>query len=66
MLAIVYRGGRGTYLYADVSAEEWEAFRTSPSKGTYLNEIFKLKDHSYEKADERIALPREPELVWAR
>ena len=48
-LTILYRGGRGTYRYFDVPAEEWEAFHTAPSKGTYLNEVFKPKGYRYEK-----------------
>jgi hypothetical protein len=48
-LTIVFRGGRGTYRYFDVAIEEWAEFRTSGSKGTYLNEVFKAKDHRYEK-----------------
>jgi hypothetical protein len=48
-LLIVFRGGRGTYRYFDVSLEEWAAFRTSGSKGTYLNEVFKAKNYRYEK-----------------
>jgi KTSC domain len=49
MLVIVYRGGRGAYRYFDVPMEEWLAFRTSGSKGTYLNEVFKAKNYQYEK-----------------
>jgi len=50
MLAIVFRGARGTYCYFDVPMEEWIAFRASASKGTYLNEVFKTKDYRYEKS----------------
>ena len=49
VLVIVYRGRRGTYRYFDVPLEEWTAFRTSGSKGTYLNEAFKAKNYRYEK-----------------
>jgi len=56
VLVIVYRGGRGTYRYFDVPMEEWTAFRTSGSKGTYLNEVFKAKNYPYEKlADARLS-----------
>jgi hypothetical protein len=49
ILTIVYRGKRGTYRYFEVPAEEYEAFRAAPSKGTYLNEIFKPKEYRYER-----------------
>jgi hypothetical protein len=48
-LIIVFRGGRRTYRYFDVPMEEWVAFRSSGSKGTFLNEIFKAQNHRYEK-----------------
>jgi KTSC domain len=48
-LVIVYRGRRGTYRYFDVPMKEWTAFRTSGSKGTYLNEVFKVKNYRYER-----------------
>jgi hypothetical protein len=46
-LLVAFRGGRGTYRYFDVSAQEWRAFLNAESKGTYLNEIFKKKEHLY-------------------
>ena len=49
VLEIVYRGNRGSYRYFDVPLEEWTAFRASPSKGTYLNEVFKPKAYRFEK-----------------
>lgn len=49
VLMIVYRGNRGRYFYFDVPPEEWEAFRSAKSKGTYLNEIFKERGYRYEK-----------------
>jgi hypothetical protein len=48
-LTIVYRGKRGVYRYFDVPPEEFAAFRSAPSKGIYLNEIFKAKQYRYEK-----------------
>ena len=48
-LTIVYRGKRGVYRYFDVPPEEFAAFRSAPSKGTYLNESFKPKQYRYEK-----------------
>lgn len=49
-LLIVFRGLRGTYRYHDVSAEEWCAFRRAPSKGTYLNAVFKARHLRFERA----------------
>jgi KTSC domain len=53
VLTIVYRGGRGTYRYFDVPEEEYAAFRSSPSKGAYLNEIFKSHNYRYERTKPR-------------
>lgn len=53
-LEIVFRGGRGTYRYFDVPVEEWRRFRAAPSKGTYLNAVFKARGFGYERAE---ALP---------
>jgi len=49
ILTIVYRGKRGVYRYFDVPPEEVAAFRAAPSKGVYLNEIFKAKQYRYER-----------------
>ena len=46
---VVYRHDRGTYRYWDVTPEEWLAFRNAPSKGTYLNEVFKERHPRYSK-----------------
>lgn len=48
-LTIVYRGKRGVYRYFDVPPEEVAAFRSAPSKGVYLNEVFKTRQYRYEK-----------------
>jgi len=48
-LTIVYRGKRGTYRYYNVAPEEYSEFRSAPSKGTYLNKIFKARQHPYER-----------------
>jgi hypothetical protein len=48
-LTIVYRGRRGTYRYYNVTPEEYEEFRAAPSKGTYLNHVFKTRQHPYER-----------------
>jgi hypothetical protein len=55
-LLIVFRSGRGTYRYFDVPIEEWRAFRDAGSKGTYLNEVFKRKEHRYEKLGKPIPM----------
>jgi len=52
-LTIVYRGKRGVYRYFDVPPEEFAAFRAAPSKGTYLNEIFKTRQYRYERRQDR-------------
>ena len=49
ILNIVYRGSRGTYRYFDVPEDEYAAFCAAPSKGTYLNTIFKANDYRYER-----------------
>ena len=50
ILTMIYRGNRGKYRYFDVPPEEWAAFTSAPSKGTYLNEVFKTRNYRYEKA----------------
>ena len=50
-LLIVFRGRGIAYRYFNVSMAEWEAFLEAESKGTYLNRVFKPKQHPYEKAD---------------
>ncbi len=35
------------YRYFDVSAAEYAEFMAADSKGTYLNQVFKPKDHRY-------------------
>ena len=49
VLTIVYRGKRGTYRYFDVPPDEYAAFRAAPSKGTYLNRIFKQRGYRFER-----------------
>lgn len=36
------------YRYFDVSAIEYAEFMAAKSKGTYLNQVFKPKNHRYE------------------
>lgn len=50
-LTIVYRGRRGTYRYFGVSPQEYAEFRSAPSKGTYLNKIFKARQHPYQRIE---------------
>ncbi|MBB5340780.1 KTSC domain-containing protein [Tunturiibacter gelidoferens] len=53
VLTIVYRGKQGVYRYFDVPPDEFAAFRAAPSKGIYLNEIFKTKQYQYERVADR-------------
>lgn len=48
-LTIFFRDARGVYRYFDVPMEAWEAFRSSASKGTYLNTTFKSRGYRYAK-----------------
>lgn len=50
-LEIVFRQARGMYRYFDVPLDEWERFANAPSKGIYLNGMFKAKGFRYEKAE---------------
>lgn len=64
-LEIEFRDGRGVYRYFDVPAAEWRIFRASPSKGTYLNRIFKDGGYGYERIGGAFrSSPQEDELVW--
>ena len=49
MMEIEFRETGDIYLYFDVPAEEYEAFRQAPSKGTYLNQQFKKGGYRYER-----------------
>jgi len=53
-LTIVYRGKRGVYRYFDVPPEEYKDFCDAPSKGVYLNEIFKPRQYRYERQREAL------------
>ena len=48
-LTIVFRGRRGIYRYHDVSPAEYAEFSAAPSKGTYLNQTFKARQHPFER-----------------
>ena len=52
ILMIVYRGSRERYRYFGVPPEIWKAFQAAPSKGTYLNEVFKDCGFRYERVYE--------------
>jgi hypothetical protein len=46
-LEIEFRDSGEVYRYFGVSAEEYAAFLKAESKGTYLNQVFKLMGHPY-------------------
>lgn len=52
LLTLTYRENKGTYQYFEVPPEEWAAFQAAPSKGTYLNEIFKSKGYRYTRLEQ--------------
>ena len=67
-LLILFRGRGEAYRYFNVPTEEWDAFLEAESKGTYLNRVFKQKEHPYEKTDEPVRISEqslgERRLVW--
>ena len=66
-LVIAFRERGVAYRYFNVPMEEWEAFLEAESKGTYLNCVFKQKEHPYEKTDPiRFSdhTPAERRLEW--
>ncbi len=46
-LEIEFRQSGDVYRYSEVSAEEHAEFMVAESKGSYLNQVFKPRDHSY-------------------
>jgi len=46
-LEIEFRASGHVYRYFDVPGEEYAAFMAAESKGTYLNQVFKLREHRY-------------------
>jgi hypothetical protein len=52
-LEIEFREHGDVYRYFDVPLEEYFAFLAAPSKGAYLNQVFKPRNYRY------IVLPRE-------
>jgi hypothetical protein len=56
-LYIAFRSRQEIYRYFDVSIEEWRQFLEAGSKGTYLNQAFKPREHPYETVDAPIPPP---------
>jgi hypothetical protein len=46
-LEIEFRESGDRYRYFDVSAEDHAELMAAESKGTYLNQVFKLKGHRF-------------------
>ena len=46
-LEIKFRESGDVYRYFDVPEEEYAAFMAAESKGTYLNQRFKLREYRY-------------------
>ncbi len=46
-LEIEFRQSGSVYRYFGVSAVEYIEFMAAESKGTYLNQVFKLREHRY-------------------
>ena len=46
-LEIEFRQGGSVYRYFGVPLEEYLEFMAAESKGTYLNQVFKLREHPY-------------------
>jgi hypothetical protein len=68
-LMICFRAHRDVYVYEDVPPEEWLEFRSAESKGTYLNQVFKEKEHRYRKLPQQDARRRgrgeeDDSLTW--
>jgi KTSC domain len=49
VLELEFRESREVYQYFDVPAEEYAAFLAADSKGTYLNQQFKLRGYRYQR-----------------
>jgi hypothetical protein len=47
ILELEFRETRDIYDYFDVPPEEYASFRAAESKGTYLNQVFKLRGYRY-------------------
>jgi hypothetical protein len=53
-LEIEFRESGDVYRYFDVPEEEYAAFLTAESKGTYLNQKFKERNYRYLRVSRRI------------
>ena len=49
VLEVEFKDTGEVYVYFSVPADEYEAFKQAPSKGTYLNQTFKKKGYRYER-----------------
>ncbi len=56
-LGIRFHGSGKVYLYFDVPHREYQEFMAAKSKGTYLNQVFKMKGYEYREADAAEDLP---------
>ena len=66
VLDVVFRGSGEVYRYFGVPRAVWREFVRSPSKGTYLNTVFKDKGYGYERMEgwaelARVAAVAEPD-----
>lgn len=52
-LEIEFRQNGSVYRYFGVSSDEHSEFMAAESKGSYLNQVFKLKAHPYVKVRHR-------------
>ena len=58
VLDVVFRGSGEVYRYFGVPRAVWREFVRSPSKGTYLNTVFKDKGYGYERVEGWVGLPQ--------
>jgi hypothetical protein len=49
VLEIEFKDNGEVYRYFEVPLSEYEAFLQAPSKGTYLNRVFKMREYRYER-----------------
>ena len=49
VLEIEFKDSGEVYRYFDVPLSAYEAFLQAPSKGTYLNRVFKREEYRYER-----------------
>jgi hypothetical protein len=67
-LIVEFRANGEVYRYFDVRMLEWQEFLEAESKGTYLNCVFKQKEHPFDKTEEPIRFSgrmfRDMPLEW--